>query len=368
MIISAEVLKRIEKFLAGFSWDIGVDLGSSNTMIYLRERGIIVNEPTLVARLKRKRWTGLGAPKMGMRKVVAYGDKAMEMRDREPKQLEVVSPIKNGVIADLEAVENLVAYYLRLVYEVPSKYVKIFKPRIVVGVPSESTGVQRRAVREVFLKAGAREVLVFEQAVLAAMGLGLPIAGGTGLVLLDIGGGKTEISVVTGGGVVVSRSLKLGGIDFDEAIINFLRMKYGLAVGIGSAEKLKMEVGDVSETYENEPVGVIRGKDLGTGLPKSVKIRASEIREAVGMLLGKIQKAVESVINETPPELMDDILKRGVMMVGNGCRLKGLNSFLEKTTKITFNIVDEPGIMVILGIGELVEDSNRLKWLLEVSG
>jgi rod shape-determining protein MreB len=181
--------EKFDKFMANFSWEIGVDLGSSNILIYLKDRGVIVDEPTMLARQKKKRWTGLSAPRVKKNLPIAFGFKAKEMLSREPKQIEVVSPIKNGMISDFEALENLIAYYLRLVYEIPSKYPKLFKPRVVVGVPSSINQVQKRAVKSIFLGAGAKEVILLEEMVLAAVGVGLPVDNCSGLVIVDVGGG-----------------------------------------------------------------------------------------------------------------------------------------------------------------------------------
>ena len=205
MKVLPEIKKRLGGLMGNFYWDIGVDLGTSNTLFYLRDRGVVIDEPTMLARLKKKRWTGLSAPKWQGSKTVAYGFKAKEMQNREPKQIEVVSPIKNGIISDLEAVESLVAYYLKLIYEIPSKYPKMFKPRVLVSVPGNVSDVQNRAVRSVFMEAGAREVILIEGIVLAALGLGMPAEKSTGLMVVDVGGGKTEVGVVSMGGVVVGK-------------------------------------------------------------------------------------------------------------------------------------------------------------------
>ena len=361
-------MKKIRKFWDLFSWEIGVDLGSNNTLIYLKDRGVIVDEPTMVARPKKKRWTGLSAPKLKKTGPIAFGFKAKEMLNREPKQIEVVSPIKNGIISDLEALENLIAYYLKLVYEIPSKYPKVFKPRVIVGVPSFINQVQKRAVKSVFLAAGAREVVLLEEVVLAALGMGLPANSASGLVIVDVGGGKTEVSVVSMGGVVVGRGIRTAGNDLDNSIINYVKMKYGILIGPNSAEKIKMEVGGVSEKDLERKTALVRGRDLETGLPKTVKLTEVEVREAIAMELAKIVKLVSTVLDETPPELMEDILKKGIVLVGNGSKISGLAQLIETETKIVTRVVEDPGMMVIKGCGELIQNRDLLKQVKLVSG
>lgn len=347
-----KVGNKIVDVVGVFSWDIGIDLGSTNTMIYLKDRGIVIDEPTMLARPKKKRWTGLSAPKTDLKRPIAYGYKAKLMWNREPRQIEVVSPIKNGLVTDMEGLEGLMAYYFKLVYEVPSKYPKIFKPRVIVGVPSFINQVQKRAIKSILVAAGAREVILVEEVVLAAVGLNFPINEQNGIVVVDVGGGKTEVSVISMGGVVIGKGIKTAGAEIDGSIINYVKMKYGLLIGPSSAEKVKIEV---------ESNNLVRGRDLETGLPKSVKLTREEVREAASLELGKIVKLVKSVLDETPPELMEDILKRGIVLVGNGSKMKDLAQMIEVETKICTVLADEPGMAVIKGCGRVVEDGNLLK-------
>lgn len=341
-----------------FSWDIGIDLGSTNTMIYLKDRGIVIDEPTMLARPKKKRWTGLSAPKSDLKRPVAYGYKAKLMWSREPRQIEVISPIRNGLLTDMEGLESLMAYYFKLIYEVPSKYPKIFKPRVIVGVPSFINQVQKRAIKSILISAGAREVILVEEVVLAAIGLNFPINEQGGIVIVDVGGGKTEVSVISVGGVVIGKGIKTAGSEIDGAIVNYVKMKYGLLIGPNSAEKIKIGV---------ESDSLVKGRDLETGLPKSVKMNREEIREASSLELGKVVKLVKSVLDETPPELMEDILKRGIVMVGNGSKLKDLAQMIESETKICTILADEPGMAVIKGCGRLVDDNDLLKQIKLIS-
>jgi len=367
--IMGQVKKKVGGLVSNFYWDIGVDLGTSNTLFYLRDRGVVIDEPTMISRLKKKRWTGLSAPKWKGSQTVAYGFKAKEMFNREPKQIEVVSPIKNGIIFDLEAVESLVGYYLKLIYEIPSKYPKIFKPRLVVSVPGSISDVQKRAVRSVFMEAGAREVVLIEGLVLAALGLGMPTEKSTGLMVVDIGGGKTEVGVVSMGGVVVGKGIKTSGNDLDTAVMNYVKMKYGLLIGQNTAERAKIDLGNVWEKASGESkTVVIRGRDLENGLPKTVKLAEGEIREAITLEVSKIVKLVKEELDETPPELMEDLLKRGIILVGNGANLRGLGRLVEKETKISTRCADEPGLCVIKGCGELMENPDLFDKIRLVSG
>lgn len=360
---------RWKKLLGNLSsfwrWDMGVDLGSSNILIYLKERGVVVEEPSMLARQKKKRWTGLSAPRAKKLGPVAFGLKAKEMVNREPGQLEVVSPIKNGIVSDLEAVQTMVNYYMRMIYEIPIRYPKFLKPRVVVGVPSYITDVQKRAVRSIFLAAGAFEVTLVEGTVLAALGLGMPVDKSSGVVIVDVGGGKTEVAVISMGGVVVGTSLKVAGKNFDEAIINYVKMKYGLLIGPNTAERVKVEIGNLAEG--NDKTSLVRGRDLESGLPRSIKLTEAEVREAISLEAGKIAKAVREVMDQAPPELMEDILKRGIILVGNGARLRGLTRMIEKETKIPTRLADDAGWCAIKGCGELAENRERLKQIKLVS-
>lgn len=362
------VRSKVLSTLTNFYWDIGVDLGTGNTLMLLNERGIVVDEPTMVARLRKKRWTGLSAPKWAGNKIVAYGYKAKEMLNREPRQIEVISPIKNGAISDLEALEALVSYYLKLIYEIPSRYPKIFKPRVIVSVPGSITDVQKRAVKSVFISSGAVEVILVEGLVLAAVGVGLPTKKNSGMMMVDIGAGKTEVGVISMGGVVVGKSIKTSSGDFDVAIINYIKMKYGLLIGQTTAEKAKIELGNVGEGAKQVKEIVIRGRDLETGLPKSVKINENEIREAVIFEVQKIIKLIKEELDETPPELMDDLLKRGIVLVGNGAKLVGLDRLVEKETKIATQLADDAGLCVVKGCGRLIEDRKLLENIRMVIG
>lgn len=369
MFYRRAIKEKIGSLMATFSMDIGVDLGTSNTLVYVRERGVVIDEPTMLACQKRKRWTGLAAPRVTNRKVVAYGYKAKEMLNREPKQLEVISPLKNGVISDLEATQELINYYLKLVYEIPSGHIKIFKPRVVVGVPGNITEVEKRAVGGVFKAAGAREVIIVEESILAALGVGMPIETINGMMLVTIGGGKTEATVLSMGGVVLGQGIKTGGGEMDSALINYLKMKYGMLVGQNTAEKTKIEIGSLAtkKTSERKSM-VVRGRDLESGLPKSVKVSEEEVAEAISLSVQKIAALINNVLDQTPPELLEDILQRGIVLTGKGALLNGLDKLIESETKIAVHLVDEPGLSVVKGAGMLLENRQLLGSIKLVGG
>jgi len=361
--------KRIENFLSEFAMDIGVDLGTSNTLFYVKEKGVVIEESTLLARQKVKRWTGLSAPKNKKAKIIAYGSKAKEMIDREPRQIEVVRPLKRGIVSDLEALESFLDYYLKLIYEVPTKGFKIFKPRVIIGVPGSVTDVERRAVKSVFLSLGIRKIFLVEQSILAGIGIGLSVESSSGLMIVDVGGGKSEVSVVSLGGVVVGKGIKVGGEDWDKAIVNFLKMKYGILIGEKTAENVKIELGClVPDKSKKTRVMVIRGRDLASGLPRSLKINSEEIMEPLLMVGKEITGLVSAVLDEMPPEITDDVLNKGIWLLGGGGRLKGLDRLIERETKISVRLVEEAELAVIKGCGELMENKELLNKVRLISG
>jgi len=349
---------NLGEFFNNFGMDLGVDFGSCNTLVYLKGRGVVIEEPTVVARQKKKRWVGLTAPKNKMLLPIAYGDKAKEMRSREPKFIEVVDPVKNGIVSDLESAEHFASYLMKLIFEIPCAYPKVFKPNILVAVPNSITNVQKRALGYVFESVGGREVTLIEEAILAVMGLELPIEGSMGVLILDVGGGKTEAAIVASGGIVVEKSIKTGGIEFDEAIINYIKIKYGMLIGPVSAERIKIASLGGKDNSQTE---ILRGRELESGLPKSIKVKPDEIEEAVSMLLKKIVRMVSELLDEAPPELVEDILKTGIILVGGGASIKQLKATIEEETKINVEIAENPSWSVIKGLGQIVENREILK-------
>ena len=332
----------IKEFLSRFYWQMGVDLGSSHISIYLKGKGIVVDEPSSVAKLKKK--------KGGQSRFLMFGQRAKDTISREPKLIEVVSPVKKGVVVDLEAAEALAGNYLKLIFEIPSGYPRLLKPRAIVAVSSQISEVQRRAYVSVFNNAGAGEVILVDSGVAGALGSGYNLDESGGLLIVDIGGSKTEISLVSMGGLVIGRCLELGGDNFDEAIINYVKMKYGLLIGKNSAEKLKIGGG-----------GIVRGRDLEHSLPKSLRVSGTEIQEAVAFLINKIVRMIGGVLDEMPTEMTEDILKRGIILVGGMAQMTEIAKAIEEETKISTMVVEEPSEAVIRGCGVLLEDLELLK-------
>ncbi|MFA6007787.1 MAG: rod shape-determining protein [Candidatus Shapirobacteria bacterium] len=335
-------MKWWSKFLKNFYWEMGVDLGSNNIKIYLKNKGVIVDEPAMIARLKRK--------KNGIQKLLVYGQKAKEMVNREPKQIEVVAPIYRGTVADLVTAEALVAYFVKMANEIPSGYPKILKPKVIVGVPGTISDVQKRAFKSIFTKVGMAKVILVESGVLGVLGSGFKLEESNGVLFLDIGGGKSEISLVSMGGVVISRSLETGGNDFDESIINYVKMKYGLLIGKNTAEKVKVEMG-----------GVIRGRDLENNLPKSIRLRGEEIKEATALNVKRIVNLVKMVLDEMPTEMTDEVLRKGIIMSGGASLFPGIDKAIEEEIKINAIVVNNPNLGVVKGMGELWENEAWLE-------
>jgi rod shape-determining protein MreB len=341
-------VNKIGSFLSEFFWEIGVDLGSSRIRIFLKDKGLVIDESSLVARVKKK--------KNGVKRIVVFGQRAKEMINREPKQIEVVAPIKRGVVADLEVAVQVATNYLKMVYAVPSKFPRLLKPKVVVAVGSMISEVQKRAYKSVFLDAGAREVILVDSGLVGALGAGFGINESGGLLVADIGASKTEISLVSMGGIVIAKSLDVGGDDFDESIINYVRMKYGLLIGKNSAEKLKIEMG-----------GVARGRDLESNLPKSIRLTALEIEESVALWLNKIVRRIKEILDEMPTEMTEDVLRRGIMMIGGGSQFKGLQKMIEEETKINAMVVSDASEAIVKGCGEVLINNEVFKRVRSIS-
>jgi rod shape-determining protein MreB len=334
-------MKLFSNFFANFYWEIGLDLGSSNVKIYVKDRGVVVDEASMVVRLKKK--------KNGIQKMLIFGQKAKEMVNREPKQIEVVAPIQRGAIADLVSAEALLAYFMKLINEIPSPYPKILKPKVIVAVPGTISNVQKRAFRAILAQVGVPKVTMVESSILGVLGSGFKLDESGGVLFLDIGGGKIEASLVSMGGVVISRGLEMGGDDFDESIISYVKMKYGLYIGKNTAERVKIEMG-----------GVIRGRDLETNLPQSIRLKSEEIKEATALNVKRIVNLVKIVLDEMPTEMADDVLKRGVVMSGGGSQFPGIDKLIEEEIKINAQVLPSPSFGVVKGEGELLENKEWL--------
>lgn len=343
----------LNKLWSYFAHDIGIDLGTVNTLVLVKGKGILIREPTVVALHKKTK------------QILAIGTEAKRMLGRTPAAIEAIRPLRDGVISDFDTTEAMLRYFIHKVHEGPSKGVwslpKIPKPRVVVGIPSGVTEVERRAVQDACLSAGAREAFLIEEPMAAAIGSKLPVEEPEGVMVADIGGGTTEIAVISLGGMVINRSLRVAGDEMDEAIITYMRTRYGMLIGEKSAEEVKIEIGSAYPLdKQDSSATVIRGRDLATGLPKSLKVSASEIREALTPIVSQIISAIHEVLEETPPELLTDIVERGIFLAGGGALIKGLDKRIAEETKLPVWIADDPLTTVVRGCGEVLDNLDLL--------
>lgn len=336
---------RFEQALNRFSNEIGIDLGTANTLVYVRGKGIVVNEPSVVA-VNQK--TG---------QVVAVGTAAKEMLGRTPTHITAVRPLVDGVISDFEVTEEMLSYLMRRASEYLPK--KFLGPRVVVGVPSGVTNVEVRAVRDAARNAGAREVFIVEQPMAGAIGIRLPIHDPVGSMIIDIGGGTTDIAVISLGGIVRSKNLKIAGDKLNSDIISYIRNEFKILIGETTAEQVKMAVGCVMPAEPLETT--IRGRDLITGLPREVVITDSDIREAMGQSIDTLVDAAKEVLETTPPEILADVMRRGIYLVGGGALIKGLDALLMETLKIPVTVAEDPLTAIARGAGIILEDLTRYR-------
>lgn len=335
----------LDKLYKTFSHDIGIDLGTANTLVYMKGQGIVINEPSVVA-VNQK--TG---------RVVAVGKEAKDMLGRTPGHIDAVRPLVDGVISDFEVAEEMIVYLLNKAQKDSKKF---FGPRVIVGIPAGVTNVEARAVRDATKNAGAREVHVVEQPMAAAIGIGLPIHEPAGNMVIDIGGGTTDIAVISLGGVVRSKSLKIAGDRLNNDIISYIRNEFKILIGEKTAEDVKMSIGVV--VPDDRPhESAIRGRDLVTGLPREVVITDADIREAVSQSIDNLIEAVKEVLETTPPEILADVMHRGVYLVGGGALIRGLNVLIEEYAKIPVHIADDPLTAVARGTGVILEDLDRYR-------
>jgi rod shape-determining protein MreB len=327
--------------------DMAVDLGTANTLVYVRGRGIVLNEPSVVALN-----TNNG-------QIVAVGAEAKRMIGRTPGNIVAIRPLKDGVIADFDVTERMLRYFIQKVHR--RSYMA--KPRLVVAVPSGITGVEQSAVKEAGHQAGARRVYIIEEPMAAAIGAGLPVHEPTGNMVVDIGGGTTEVAVISLGGIVTSQSIRVGGDELDQAIITFGKKEYSLMLGERTAEEIKMALGSAYPS-EDEPHAEIRGRDLVSGLPKTVVISAAEVRKAIEEPVNLVVDAVKNTLDKCPPELAGDVMDRGIALTGGGALLRGLESRIREETGMPVQVADNPLDSVVLGTGKCVEDFETLRQVL----
>jgi rod shape-determining protein MreB len=334
----------VDDLLGWFSYDLAIDLGTANTLVYLKGKGIVINEPSVVAIEKK---TG---------KVLAVGTEAKRMLGRTPGNIVAIRPMKDGVIADFEIAEKMLSHFIAKTHN-RSTFVR---PRIVIGVPSRITQVEKRAVRDSAQLAGAREVYLIEQPVAAAIGAGLPIAEPSGNMVVDIGGGTTDVAVISLAGIVYSESVKVAGDKMDEAIMHYIKRKYNLLIGEPMAEQIKVEIGSAFPLEERRTI-TIKGRDLISGIPKTLVMDDSEIREALSEPISAIVNAIKLALENTPPELAGDIIDRGIVLTGGGSLLRGMDIRLREETNLPVITVENPLTTVVLGTGKVLDELDLLK-------
>jgi rod shape-determining protein MreB len=338
-------------FIFGFfSKDVGIDLGTATTLVYVSGKGIVIREPSVVALHKKTK------------DILAIGQEAKRMVGKTPASIVAVRPLRDGAISDFETTEAMLSYFIDKVHEnpQPSLIPVIPRPRVVIGIPSGVTEVERRAVSDAALSAGAREAFLIEEPMAAAIGAGLPIEEPEGSMVIDIGGGTTEIAVISLGGIVVGKSLRIAGDEMDSEIISYIRFRYNVLLGERTAEEAKIAIGSAHPST-GEKEAIVRGRDLETGLPKSIKINSSQVREAIALTLNQIVAATQEVLEDTPPEILADISETGIVLAGGGALLPGLAKLLAQETKMPVVLAKDPITAVVYGCGKVLEDLELLE-------
>lgn len=338
----------LDAILGAFSTDLAIDLGTANTLIYVKGKGIVSNEPSVVAVQSAGRGTA--------KKIIAVGTEAKNMYGRTPSGIEAIRPMKEGVIADFEVAEEMLRYFIQKVHNRRN----LIRPRVIVCVPYGITAVEKRAVIESAESAGAREVFLVEEPMAAAIGAGLPITEACGSMVVDIGGGTTEVAVISLKGIVHSESLRIGGDKMDEAIVSYLKRRYNLSVGERTAEQIKIAIGSAMPTNQQQLVEVT-GVDLVSGLPKRVDIVEDDIREAIFETLQSIVNVIKRTLERTPPELASDIIDRGITLCGGGALLKHIDHLIYQETGLPVVIADDPLTSVVMGSGKILDSAELLR-------
>ena len=337
----------IDKFFSMFSKDMAIDLGTANTLVYVKGEGVVLNEPSVVATIQNQ----------GGTQVLAVGNEAKQMLGRTPGKIQAIRPMKDGVIADFEVAEQMIKSFIKKVHSGRT----LSNPQIVICVPTGATNVERRAIRESADAAGARRVFLIEEPVAAAIGAGLPVAEPTGSMIVDIGGGTTEVAVLSLGGVVHATSVRSAGDKFDEAIIEYMRTSHKLAIGETTAESMKKEIGSASPPEDGDGKSMnVKGRDLITGLPKELAISQRQISEALAEPVAQIIDTIKRALEQTPAELSADIVERGIMMTGGGSLLGNLDKVLRRATSLPVSIAEDPLLCVVIGTGKALEEKSKL--------
>ncbi len=343
------MLSPLDYFFGLFSLDIGIDLGTANTLVAVRGKGIVINEPSFVA-VERK-----------SRRPIEVGARAKEMWNKNPKDILIVRPLRDGVISDFEVTEAMLHHLIQKAHE--QSWVPIPRPRVVVGIPSGVTEVEKRAVYDAAISAGAREVYLIEEPVAAAIGAGLPVQETRGSMIVDIGGGTTEVAIFSLGGIVISRSIRVAGDEMDEDIIQYMRTKHNLLIGEPAAERLKIEIGSAFPLPQ-ERIATVKGRHLVTGLPTAMEVSSIEVREAVSGSVDIIIDTIKDALDDTPPELVGDLMESGICLAGGGGQLKSLAERVTEEVNIRCFVADDAMTCVARGAGRVLEDYNNLRRLL----
>lgn len=354
-----------DRIFSLFSHDIGIDLGTANTLVWVKGKGIVIREPSMVAMHKKTK------------KMIAIGTEAKKMYGKTPPTIETIRPLRHGVISDFDATAAMISYYIQQVHEIGNFVPSTFaRPKVVIGIPSSVTEVERRAVWEAALTAGAREAYLIEEPMATAIGEGVSVFQPTGVMVVDIGGGTSEIAIISLGGIVVGRSLRIAGDEMNQAIMHYIRLKHGLLLGEASAEDLKIKIGSaykknaklnkkesgekIEKNENGEKMAIIRGRDIETGLPKSIRVTGTEVREALASVISRIIEEIADVLEESPPELTNDVLEHGILLAGGGAMLSGLDHLIIERIHIPVVLSDDPLTTVVRGTGKLLEDNSLL--------
>jgi rod shape-determining protein MreB len=338
------VFSPLDFILGLFSQDIGIDLGTANTLVNVHGKGIVIDEPSVVAIDKKTK------------KVLAIGLDAKDMVGRTPATIVAIRPLRDGVISDFDVTEQMLHYFIKKVHD--KTFLPVPRPRVVVGIPSGVTEVEKRAVHDATISAGARDAYLIEEPMAAAMGAGLPITESVGSMIVDIGGGTTEVAVIALGGIVVSRSLRVAGDEMDEDIIQYCRQKYNLLIGERMAERVKMTIGSAYPLPQEKTI-TVKGRNLITGLPEGIEVSSVEVREALANSVNIIVETLRDALDDTPPELVADLMEQGIALAGGGALLQGLDERLSEETKMRVYVAEDALTCVARGAGLVLEDLDR---------
>ncbi len=338
----------IDRLYSQFTYDIGIDLGTATTLVAVRGKDIIIKEPSVVALNKQ---TG---------EILAVGTEAKHMIGRTPSHIVAISPLEDGVINDFGSTEAMIRYFINRIHTQFPKWYLLQRPRVVIGIPSKITEVEVKAVVDAAKSAGARKVYVIEEPMAAAIGAALPIENALGSMVVDIGGGTTDIAIISLGGIVVDNSIKIAGNEMDLAIVDYIKQKYNILIGKKMAESLKIEIGTAIPSKIKESVE-IKGRELLSGLPRAVEITSNEVYEAIFPILNKISEATKEAVEKTPPEIISDLLDRGIYLTGGGALIRGLDQFLQKNLRIPVIVVDDPVSCVVRGTQILLDEIDLLE-------